>query len=577
MAKIRQYGPRVNPVDAGVGRVNVVPAAFGEAESRANEAVGRAISGVGETMYRIAERQEVLDVEEKMSELQNQIGQGFKQSYNTADPKDKEFGERFIKKSKEQLDSLRGEFSTKQGRLAYERMRSSIYSSVQEKATSAQMDLSGQAAVQSYESILSNKSSYLVSNPGEFKAELKRVDEAMAAVEQTGAFGGAKLDGEKRNARALMAESAVRGWIDVDPVLAQKKLKSGEYDEYFSDGKQKASLLRAAESRAKTNSDFDKDMSEAQRSQLINDQYKFARRPEVNIPYENIQFDSRDSWKQRENFRNDFEQRTGIRPPLLDKLEEKRVMDGFDSSNLDVVVQDLQTYKSSMTKEQYNSFSKQIFKKRPEYGVALAVSVDDEETAKQIIQGSRIKKTENFQFGSGVPALMKSEFNEIIGDSLGGNPQETQFKDTNYQAVESLIAQKINSGQISGDPSKSDIKDAFTQILGPTFKVNDKKVLTFKAKDKQWVDQDYFTEIIEEATIDDISKVGGTPMIGKSPLTKNLLEDATFIPRANGQYHLKVNGRIVMDEKNKPYILNMKALEESGKYERPGFFDRVFQ
>lgn len=577
MGKIRQYGPRVNPVDASVGRVSQNPLAFGQEASRANQQLGQAIQGFGNKLFQMQERREVLEVQENISRIQNEISQEFTQSYRTADPKNQNFGTEFLKKSKEKLDSMRQGYSTRAGREAYERARSSIYNSLQAKATEAQASLDGRAALQNYEGILSNKSSYLVNNPGEFENIVKETQDAMTMVEQTGAFDGAKLDGERQNANAIMAESAIKGWVNQSPTVAVSKIESGEFDKYFRDGRQKAQLLRYAKGTLQTRRDAVKSNQDKLDRLQRTDPYGHAK--ELGLNYKPFYLQSMEDAEERENFRKEYQalDPRNQKPPLLDANEEAYVLKELRSNNSEKVTGLLQNFRDNMTTNQYKDFVDQIFKKDPALGVSLGVSKSNPSVARDIALGSGILDTDKTIKVSLDEKKMKEQFNSFFGNAVGSEPGEVEFKQSHYEATKALLALEKYNGKIgiNQDPSKTDVENALSKIIGKPVKYNGKKVLTFRGRDGEFVDQDYFEEIVEEMDLNDLDSELTYP--NGSPLTKDEFEDAQFVTRGEGKYFIQVNGRYISKKgSDEPYLLDMKKIESTGKFKKPGFFDRNF-
>lgn len=569
MPVIRQYGPQVDPVDASVGRPRNIPSeAFGTAQARAAKTISRELSSLGGALIDYAEQEEALDVQAKLADKQSELTRKFEQEYKSADPNDKEFADRFLRSAKEELDKIEPNLITRSARIAYEKNRGRMVRNFTDKALLAQSQLAGMKAVNDYGTVKNKLSSALVTSPADFKGNLEQHNDAIQRLIDTGSIDPKHANQLKQEGTQQLAVSSVQGWIELNPENAYKKLKDGEFDE-FLDGTKKAQLMRAAKSRSTINGEISSSREFTLKEMRQRDPWRFAAQKEIEFKKPQLNLSDPEYFKKLEVAREDFvEQYPGVKPPLFTDAEVSVLKEDLFSGNSELMTQRLNFLRDQMLPRQYNEFSKELFSKEPEIGVALGISNESMGTAQKIILGKKVLEDKSFAMDID-ENQMKQTYSEYLGDSI--DPGNSQFRENSYFAVKALIAQKVREGSINSSPSSDDIRNAAKEIYGPTFDYKGSKMISFKDKKGEWVDSTYFDQIIEESTDEELFKHGnGMPLnISGEPFTKEDIEDhAKFQVVGYGKYILKMGDRYALDQSGRPYVLDMKGLEENFKQDR---------
>lgn len=207
--------------------------AYGQQLQRA----GAEVSSFESAVYRQREMEETSDLNARFSEENAQLTEDIRNQTQDGTVDAQQIQENV----KKRIDSLNKDISTGGGRRAFERNAAQLASSTSRMAAQGQAIVKGAKATANVKSQLDNNSSALINDPSQFGA---LYEGTMASIDdQVGSFGLPAADGEKlkRAAGAELAKSAVRGWANLNPDLAQKKLNDGEYDKYF-DGDVKAQM-----------------------------------------------------------------------------------------------------------------------------------------------------------------------------------------------------------------------------------------------------------------------------------------------------------------------------------------------
>jgi hypothetical protein len=229
MAKIHDYSAPESSAQAGSVSSGLELENTGGVD-KAIAGLGRSIQEVGAHLYRRQAQTEVSDLNAKFSEARADWAQKIDDGVRNGEIDAVKTTEEF----QDYINNLNQNISTPEGRNFFTSQAARLGSFVTRGAAKGQAAVAGAKAEGAWRSSLDNNSSVLLSDPSSFKDTLDSTIEAVDAQVATGALEAKHGEKLKHETGVELAKSAVRGWAQLDPDLATKKLDSGEFDQYFS-------------------------------------------------------------------------------------------------------------------------------------------------------------------------------------------------------------------------------------------------------------------------------------------------------------------------------------------------------
>lgn len=153
--------------------------------------------------------------------------------------------DKVMEEARAHFGRIQESIETPAGKSYFQKVSPHILNSLQESAFNAKMKLDGEKAVQNYTTSINGFSTAALNAPGSFETQLNAhrmmLDESVSVGGMdAGLAMRLKSSGDKE-----IAKSAVLGLINVNPPMAEEKLKSGQFDN-FMDGTDKEVLLNKA-------------------------------------------------------------------------------------------------------------------------------------------------------------------------------------------------------------------------------------------------------------------------------------------------------------------------------------------
>lgn len=132
------------------------------------------------------------------------------------------------------VNKMNENISTHEGRQFFDRQSSRLRGYVLSSAARGQAAVAGQRAENDWRIALNGNGNALQTDPTGFKDIYDASLEAIDAQVQTGAMPAKIADKFKIETGTELAKAAVRGYANMNPDVAEKRLNSGEFDQYLT-------------------------------------------------------------------------------------------------------------------------------------------------------------------------------------------------------------------------------------------------------------------------------------------------------------------------------------------------------
>jgi hypothetical protein len=243
MARIPTYTPQVE----ATGQIGGRGATANDFGSSAAGYLGAGMIDAGDTLYKVAEQNEVATATTQLAKFRSEQTVALKQKMATSPAGDPSFASSFTEQMQDQLTKIGGNFSTRGGQMAFQRMAGETSASLSEAAGSYQVLSAGFKAKQDYLGALDANRNTLLADPTQFDSVLRSTTAALA--DPAGPYANMPADQREhlaRQTRSELALSAAQGVIRISPDLAVKQLATGRWDQYL-DADKKFTLERQAD------------------------------------------------------------------------------------------------------------------------------------------------------------------------------------------------------------------------------------------------------------------------------------------------------------------------------------------
>jgi hypothetical protein len=192
--------------------------------------LGQAVSQTGEILARRAEQEEVSNINAQVADAKVKF---------TVDWQDRlQKGElntdKFLQSYDDYMSQVGENLGTRAGRFRFQEANAQMRSHFIETAAQGESKLAGERAVQNYMASASKLTSSLMADPSSFELAKNLHDQGIDDLVKTGGLPADAAFKYKVQGASKLAESAVRGWIDLDPAMGQKELESGRWDGLIS-------------------------------------------------------------------------------------------------------------------------------------------------------------------------------------------------------------------------------------------------------------------------------------------------------------------------------------------------------
>lgn len=247
MPKIKTYGETNLEYQAGGLTSSAGLARSGEM-GRAVQRLGGEVGEIGDAVYKRQSQEETSDLNAAFSDLSADVTVEVDELVQNGTIDAQKYSETVNKR----VDELGNNISTREGRMAYERNAARLKAQAYKRAARGQAAVAGAKATANLTQELSNYSSSLFSDPSEFQTNYDAFTASLSDQVNNGALPAAEAEKLRLSAGKDMAKSAMRGWAQLDPDIAEKKLKKGEFDGYL-DGEAKSQMQTYIDQRRNAN------------------------------------------------------------------------------------------------------------------------------------------------------------------------------------------------------------------------------------------------------------------------------------------------------------------------------------
>ncbi|UOF83101.1 hypothetical protein [Caudoviricetes sp.] len=198
------------------------------------QGLGKAVSTVGEVVYKRAEQAEVSNLSAKMASAHADFTNDFAQRLK--DPKyvgDANFANKFIEDFDNHMSKLRDEVSTNRGQEYFDKTYSQLRGHFTVTATSGQSELAGVQAKTNFNTFFNKTTSSVISDPSSLGLTEGMLDTYLDSVAATKQVDAKHIEEWRIQGKKELNKNAMEGWIKLNPELAKKKLDSGAFDAKF--------------------------------------------------------------------------------------------------------------------------------------------------------------------------------------------------------------------------------------------------------------------------------------------------------------------------------------------------------
>jgi len=340
---------------------------------------------------------------------------------------------------------------------------------------------------------------------------------------------------------------------------AEKLLESKQYDEDLGAGgveKIKKEILREKASR--------KTKKENLERLKYSDSWKYLQKIGDIAGYTPLDMSDPESlpqkFEQRAKYIEGVEKRHKFAEiPMMPKEEQLMFMQYLTTGSIEEKHERLQAIEQSLTGDQYQRFTKQIFSKSKELGMAMAYAIDDPELSKDIISGHRIMKSKTVDADE---ATLKSSFSTALKESI----PDVETKDSLYQAVKAYAVSKAHERGSSVVDSE-DIEKGIERLTGPLVEINGRNTLSFRSGGKIFTDlEDFYEDEITKEEIEIMHKDLPRDSTGSFIDIDDIKDDYSLELRGDGVYALKdPSGDHAADKNGDVFLLDIKSIYEKRK------------
>jgi hypothetical protein len=230
MPVIREYNQQIS-APGPIQRTQYTAEMFGAAEGRAMVAAGEAVSDVAGAVAKRLDQENTSDITAKVTKANADLAIDLQDTIRKAEPGDKKAFEEYEKRVDETLGKIGDEATTVSARGFYTEASARIKGQLYKTSADGQAELAGIKAVNDYSGSLNNLSAAAAADPSSILLQRELHKQAIQNLVNTGSLPAHKALELQREGDASIVKSSVRGWAELDPEYARKKLKSGEYDE----------------------------------------------------------------------------------------------------------------------------------------------------------------------------------------------------------------------------------------------------------------------------------------------------------------------------------------------------------
>jgi hypothetical protein len=205
--------------------------AFGASVGRGLQEAGRGLQSASDTIYRRQEQIEISDLNGKLAQLQADYTKKWQDTLRTAEPGDQKIADNFMADYDKQMEYLVNQVGTRAGQEYFDRRNAELRSHFQMTANASQAELAGVKARTDYTKTMQGLTSSLIRDPSLYESSLDSHAAGLEGLVKTGLLPSSVAAELRTKGEPELAQSAIRGWIKLNPDLAQEQLDRGEWDD----------------------------------------------------------------------------------------------------------------------------------------------------------------------------------------------------------------------------------------------------------------------------------------------------------------------------------------------------------
>lgn len=196
---------------------------------RAAQSLGSSLEQLGDAVQRRNEQAETSSVYAQMSQVRSkyteQLNQQIQQGTLDVD--------QFKQDYQDDVNKVGENLSTDGGQNFFQRQAARVGGALLQHAIAGQAQQAGEKAAANFQTSLNSNSDSLYQNPHDFENVKDSMNEYIDKQVATGALPAKRADELKLKAGQSLAESSLRGYMQINPDAAKSVLDSGAYDQYI--------------------------------------------------------------------------------------------------------------------------------------------------------------------------------------------------------------------------------------------------------------------------------------------------------------------------------------------------------
>lgn len=225
---------------APVGTPRATPSAFGGDTAAALQGLGRQGREIGQQLVQVAEMRDKREAQVQLAKLRAAASGKLDELKQKGEPITEEFGQ-FLNAELQELQDGR---STMEGLSIVQRQGANLSAELMRVARHRDAELAGEIAQNHVDEKLQADGNALQQTPEVLPLVLDENREFVETLD----IPKPQKDAVLREMNSRAAVNSVRGWIDLDPAMAEEKLQSGQFDPHLTPD-QRDSLIGNARTR----------------------------------------------------------------------------------------------------------------------------------------------------------------------------------------------------------------------------------------------------------------------------------------------------------------------------------------
>lgn len=227
MPKIREYQQQVEaPGALNFRRAQAEDMGIGQGLSQ----LGRGATQLGETVAKRAEQNDISDLTAKVADAHVRLTKQLNDQIQNGTLKAEDFQRVFD----DEMGKVTADASTYAGQQFATRMQAQLKEHFVEKAIAGQAHLAGEKAKANYLQMSNGLSTTLMDDPSQFALAKSMHDASLDEMVKSGGLPADAAAHLKVKGASDLAESAVRGWIKLNPEDAKAQLTAGKWNDLVS-------------------------------------------------------------------------------------------------------------------------------------------------------------------------------------------------------------------------------------------------------------------------------------------------------------------------------------------------------